>query len=112
MLNLAQSLVVTFINVIFAALNYIKGPVALVFGVILIVFLLASPAEAATIKCAMNDCPPVETLWSLLEIHEKAGIFIFFGGLISGIVIMWHDRKVTAARIKQEEQEWYKKYHS
>ena len=112
MLNLTTSFISTFISLIFAALNFIKGPVALVVGVCLVVFLLASPAEAATIKCAMDDCPPVETLWSLLEVHEKAGIFIFFGGLISGIIIMWHDRKIVAARLKEEEQEWIKKYYS
>lgn len=100
------------LNVVQSFVNFIRGPIALVVGVALAVFLLASPAEAATIKCALNDCPPVETLWSLLEIHEKVGIFLFFGGLISGIVIMWHDRKVTAARLKKEEQEWLKKYHS
>lgn len=103
---------ITFVSIILAALNFIKGPIALVFGVITVVVVLASPAEAATIKCAFNDCPPVETLWSLLEIHEKVGISLFFGGLISGIVIMWHDRKVTAARLNKEEQEWLKKYHS
>ena len=112
MLNLTTSFISTFISLIFAALNFIKGPVALVVGVCLVVFLLASPAEAATIKCAMDDCPPVETLWSLLEVHEKAGIFIFFGGLINGIIIMWHDRKIVAARLKEEEQEWIKKYYS
>ena len=112
MLNLAQSLVVTFINVIFAALNYIKGPVALVVGVALAVFLLASPAEAAVIQCNASGCPPVTSWWDLLPWNEKAGIVLFFGGLIIGNVLMWHDRKVTAARIKQEEQEWYKKYHS
>ena len=112
MLNLTTSFISTFVAVILSFVNFIKGPIALVIGVALAVLLLASPAEAATLKCAMNDCPPIETLWSLLEIHEKAGIFLFFGGLISGIVIMWHDRKIVAAQLKKEEQEWIKKYYS
>ena len=112
MLNLTISFVATFVSILVSFVNFIKGPVALVVGVALAVLLLASPAEAATIKCAMNDCPPVETLWSLLEVHQKAGIFIFFGGLISGIIIMWHDRKIVAAQSKKEEQEWIKKYYS
>ena len=112
MLNLTISFVATFVSILVSFLSFIRGPILLVVGVITVVILVASPAEAATIKCAMNDCPPVETLWSLLEIHEKVGIFIFFGGLISGIVIMWHDRKIVAARLKKEEQEWIKKYYS
>lgn len=53
MLNLAQSFVTTFISVILSFISFVRGPVALVFGVILIVFLLASPAEAASFN------PPV-----------------------------------------------------
>ena len=112
MLNVVQSFLSTLVSILVSFLSFLRGPIALIVGVSLVVFLLASPAEAATIKCAMDDCPPVETLWSLLEVHEKAGIFIFFGGLISGIIIMWHDRKIVAARLKKEEQEWIKKYHS
>ena len=112
MLNLTTSFVSTFISIILSFISFLRGPIHLVVGVITVVILVASPAEAATIKCAMNDCPPVETLWSLLEVHQKAGIFIFFGGLISGIIIMWHDRKIVAARLKEEEQEWIKKYYS
>ena len=112
MLNVAQSFISTFVAVLLSFVSFLRGPVLFIAGVITVVIMLASPAEAATIKCAMDDCPPVETLWSLLEVHEKAGIFIFFGGLISGIIIMWHDRKIVAARLKKEEQEWIKKYHS
>ena len=57
MLNLAQSLVVTFINVILSFVTFIKGPVLLVVGVTtLVAFLLASPAEAAVIQCNVSDC--------------------------------------------------------
>ena len=111
MLNLAQSFALTFVSIILSFINFIKGPVLLVVGVILVVFLLASPAEAAVIQCNVSGCPPV-SWWSLMPWNEKAAVILYFGGLIIGNVIMWHDRKVTAARIKQEEQEWYKKYHS
>ena len=77
MLNLTQSFALTFINVIFAALNYIKGPVALVVGVALAVFLLASPAEAAVIQCNVSGCPPVTSWWGSLEPRIKHGIFFW-----------------------------------
>lgn len=116
MLNLAQSFVSTFISVILAALNLIKGPVAIVFAVITIVIVLASPAEAAVIQCNISDCSMLAQSfpewWDLLVWHKKIAVVLFFSGLIIGNFLMWHDRKTTAARIKQEEQEWLKKYHS
>ena len=77
MLNLTQSFALTFINVIFAALNYIKGPVALVVGVALAVFLLASPAEAAVIQCNVSGCPPVTSWWGSLEPRIKHGVMFW-----------------------------------
>ena len=77
MLNLTQSFALTFINVIFAALNYIKGPVLLVVGVILVVFLLASPAEAAVIQCNVSGCPPVTSWWGSLEPRIKHGVMFW-----------------------------------
>ena len=77
MLNLTQSFALTFINVIFAALNYIKGPVLLVVGVILVVFLLASPAEAAVIQCNISGCPPVTSWWGSLEPRIKHGVMFW-----------------------------------
>ena len=116
MLNLAQSLVVTFISVLISFISYIKGPALLVVGAILVVFLLASPAEAAVIQCNISDCSMLATSfnewWSLIPLHKKAAVILFFSGLIVGNFLMWHDRKVTNARIKKEEQEWIKKYHS
>ena len=116
MLNLAQSFISTFISIVLSFVNFIKGPVALVVGVTLVVFLLASPAEAAVIQCNVSDCSMLATSfpewWSLIPLHKKAAVILFFGGLIIGNFLMWHDRKVTAERIKAEEQEWIKKYHS
>lgn len=116
MLNLTTSFISTFISLIFAALNFIKGPVALVVGVAFTVLMLASPVEAAVIQCNISDCSMLAQSfpewWDLLVWHKKIAVVLFFSGLIIGNFLMWHDRKTTAARIKQEEQEWLKKYHS
>ena len=116
MLNLTISFVQTLISIVLSFVNFIKGPVALVVGVTLVVFLLASPAEAAVIQCNISDCSLLATSfpewWDLLVWHKKAAVILFFGGLIIGTFLMWHDRKIVAERIKAEEQEWIKKYHS
>ena len=102
MLNLAQSLVVTFINVIFAALNYIKGPVALVVGVALIVFMLASPAEAAVIQCNAVNCDilvsPVESFWNSLTSNRKVSVFMFIFAALATVTLVWHDKKEQAVK--------------
>ena len=116
MLNLTTCFVSTFISIILSFVNFIRGPIALVVGVCLVVFLLASPAEAAVIQCNVSDCSMLAQSfpewWDLLVWHKKIAVVLFFSGLIIGNFLMWHDRKTTAARIKQEEQEWLKKYHS
>ena len=116
MLNVAQSFVLTFVSIILSFVNFIRGPIALVVGVALTVFLLASPAEAAVIQCNVSDCSMLATSfnewWSLIPLHKKAAFVLFFAGLTIGNVLMWHDKKVTNARIKKEEQDWNKKYHS
>ena len=111
MLNLIVSFVVSFITIVWGAISYLKGP--LVVGAVIGCVILAFPAtsHAAVIQCNISGCPPV-SWWDLLPWNKKAGIFLFFSGLIIGNVLMWHDRKVTAARVKEEEQEWLKKYHS
>jgi hypothetical protein len=50
--------------------------------------------------------------WSFIPWTKKAAFVLFFSGLIIGNILMWHDRKTTMARIKQEEQEYLKKYYS
>ena len=77
MLNLAQSFVTTFISVILSFISFVRGPVALVVGVILIVFLLASPAEAAVIQCNVSGCPPVTSWWGSLEPRIKHGVMFW-----------------------------------
>ena len=115
-MNIIVSFAQTFLAVIFAALNFVKGPVLLVVGAILVVFLLASPAEAAVIQCNISDCSMLATSfpewWELLSWNKKAAVVLLFSGLIIGNILMWHDRKTTIARIKKEEKEWLKKYHS
>lgn len=116
MLNLTMSFVVTLINVCSSFLSFIKGPVTIVFAVITIVVVLASPAEAAVIQCNISDCSMLAQSfpewWSFIPWTKKAAFVLFFSGLIIGNILMWHDRKTTMARIKQEEQEWLKKYCS
>ena len=113
MLNLTVSFVVTLVNVCSSFLSFIKGPVLLVFTIII---MLASPAEAAVIQCNISDCSMLATSfpewWELLSWNKKAAVVLLFSGLIIGNILMWHDRKTTMARIKQEEQEWLKKYCS
>ena len=77
MLNLAQSFALTFVSIILSFNNFIKGPVLLVVGVILIVFLLASPAEAAVIQCNVSGCPPVTSWWGSLEPRIKHGVMFW-----------------------------------
>lgn len=116
MLNLTTSFVSTFISIILSFVNFIRGPIALVVGVITVVIMLVSPAEAAVIQCNISDCSMLATSftewWSLIPLHKKAAFVLFFTGLTIGNVLMWHDRKITAERIKKEEQEWAKKYCS
>ena len=113
MLNLTVSFVVTLVNVCSSFLSFIKGPVLLVFTIII---MLASPAEAAVIQCNISDCSMLAQSfpewWSFIPWTKKAAFVLFFSGLIIGNILMWHDRKTTMARIKQEEQEWLKKYCS
>lgn len=77
MLNLSISFVQTFISIFVSFISFLKGPVALVVGVALVVFLLASPAEAAVIQCNASGCPPVTSWWGSLEPRIKHGIFFW-----------------------------------
>ena len=111
MKTLALSFVMTMLSLVINTVVYIRIP--LVVGAIVLAIVMAFPATsyAAVIQCNASGCPPV-SWWDLLPWTKKAGIFLFFSGLIIGNIIMWHDRKVTVERIKKEEEEWLKKYHS
>ena len=80
MLNLATSFVNTFLSIVLSFLSFLKGPVLLILGVIAVVIVLSSPAEAATIKCALGDCPPLSgMIW-----ERKVSILLFIiGGIIT-----------------------------
>ena len=80
MLNLAQSFVTTMLSVIFGFLSYLKGPVLLVGGIAILILALSSPAEAAIIKCAVSDCPPLDgMIWE----RKLSLLLILIGGLIT-----------------------------
>ncbi len=101
----------TVISLVINTLVYIRTPI--VVGAIVLAIVMAFPATsyAAVIQCNASGCPPV-SWWTMMPLHEKAASLLFFGGLITANILMWHDRKVTAARVKAEEEEWLKKYHS
>ena len=77
MTTIAISFIQTLISLLLSLINLVKGPVALVVGVILIVFLLASPAEAAVIQCNVSGCPPVTSWWGSLEPRIKHGVMFW-----------------------------------
>ena len=116
MLNLIASVVMTVISLVINTLVYIRTPI--VVGAIVLAIVMAFPATsyAAVIQCNVSDCSMLAQSfpewWDLLVWHKKAAVILFFSGLIIGNFLMWHDRKVTAERIKAEQQEWLKKYHS
>ena len=85
MLNLAQSFVTTMLSVIFGFLSHLKGPVLLVGGITMLVLVLASPpAEAAVLKCAVSDCPPLDgMIWE----RKLSLLLIMIGGLITIFLI-------------------------
>ena len=106
----------TVISLVINTLVYIRTPI--VVGAIVLAIVMAFPATsyAAVIQCNVSDCSMLAQSfpewWDLLVWHKKAAVILFFSGLIIGNFLMWHDRKVTAAKIKKEQDEWLKKYHS
>lgn len=84
MLNLALSFVNTFLSVVLSFLSFLKGPVLLILGVIAVVIVLSSPAEAAIIKCAVSDCPPLDgMMWE----RKLSLLLLLIGGLITIFLI-------------------------
>ena len=80
MLNLTTSFVITMISLIIGLFNFIKGPLLLVSGIATLVLVLSSPAEAAQIKCALGDCPPLSgMIWE----RKLALLLLLIGGLIT-----------------------------
>ena len=80
MKTLALSFVTTMLSLVIGLLSYLKGPVLLISGVATLVLVLSSPAEAAQIKCALNDCPPLSgMIWE----RKLALLLLLVGGLIT-----------------------------
>ena len=80
MLNLALSFATTMLSVIFGFLSNKKGPVLLVGGIAILILALSSPAEAAIIKCAVSDCPPLDgMIWE----RKLSLLLLLIGGLIT-----------------------------
>ena len=80
MLNLATSFVTTMLSLVIGLFSYLKGPVLLVGGIAMLVLVLASPAEAAVLKCAVSDCPPLDgMIWE----RKLALLLLLIGGLIT-----------------------------
>ena len=77
MLNLTQSFVQTFISIVLSFVSFVRGPVALVLGIALIVLTLSSPTEAAVIQCNVSGCPPVTSWWGSLEPRIKHGVMFW-----------------------------------
>ena len=86
MLNLIASVVATFASVLVSLVSYIKGPLAIVFTVITIVIVLASPAEAAVIQCNIVDCSILTSHWYDLILERKAAVVLL---LISGGITLF-----------------------
>lgn len=85
MLNLATSFVMTMLSVIFGFLSYLKGPILVIISIATLVLVLSSPAEAATIKCALGDCPPLSgMIWE----RKLALLLLLIGGLITILLLI------------------------
>ena len=79
MKTLALSFATTMLSLVIGPFNFIKGPLLLVSGIATLVLVLSSPAEAAIIKCAVSDCPPLDgMMW-----ERKLSLLLLIGGLIT-----------------------------
>ena len=80
MLNLALSFANTMLSLVIGFLSFLKGPILTVAGVAILILVLSSPAEAAIIKCAVSDCPPLDgMMWE----RKLSLLLILIGGLIT-----------------------------
>ena len=85
MLNLATSFVTTMLSLVIGLLSYLKGPFLLLGGIATLVLVLSSPAEAAQIKCALNDCPPISCMiWE----RKLALLLLLTGSLITTYLLI------------------------
>jgi hypothetical protein len=80
MKTLALSFANTMLSLVVSSLSFLKGPILMISGIATLVLLLASPAEAAQIKCALGDCPPLDgMIWE----RKLSLLLLLIGGLIT-----------------------------
>ena len=85
MLNLATSCVTTMLNVVISFLSYLKGPILVIISIATLVLVLSSPAEAATIKCALGDCPPLDgMMWE----RKLSLLLLLIGSIITAYLLL------------------------
>ena len=85
MLNLAKSFVTTMLSLIIGFLSFLKGPILTVAGVAILILALSSPAEAAVLKCALSNCPPLDgMIWE----RKLSIILLLIGSLITAYLVL------------------------
>ncbi len=85
MLNLATSFVTTMLSLVIGLLSYLKGPILTVAGVAILILVLSSPAEAAIIKCAVSDCPPLDgMMWE----RKLSLLLLLIGSIITAYLLL------------------------
>ena len=85
MLNLATSFVTTMLSLIIGFLSFLKGPILTVAGVAILILVLSSPAEAAIIKCAVSDCPPLDgMMWE----RKLSLLLLLIGSIITAYLLL------------------------
>ena len=85
MLNLATSSVNTLIGLVVGLLSYLKGPLLLVGGIATLVLVLSSPAEAAVLKCALSNCPPLDgMIWE----RKLSLLLLLIGSIITAYLLL------------------------
>ena len=86
MLNLDTSFVTIMLSLVIGLLSYLKGPILTVAGVAAILILvLSSPAEAAIIKCAVSDCPPLDgMMWE----RKLSLLLLLIGSIITAYLLL------------------------
>lgn len=106
MLNLTISFVQTFISIVLSFVSFVRGPVALVVGVALVVFLLASPAEAAVIQCNASGCPPLGWFPAIVEDKDLRNACFFWAFAIPVMLYFIIEDMVKRKKLKKEQEKY------
>ena len=85
MKTLALSFATTMLSLVIGLFNFIKGPLLLVSGITTLVLVLSSTAEAAQIKCALGDCPPLDgMMWE----RKLSLLLLLIGSIITAYLLL------------------------